>query len=537
MLLAVGLSGWSLSYALNTAATELWLKNIFFISGTSFVCLTFFATLPMTLTIVGRTARFPRWVLVLFGLVPLLSFMIVLTNDLHGLMRHNLYLVRSGDLLLLGFSEGWYFPFHIIYVYLYFLLVMVLSLAGILRRSQSRRGSLALIFAATLVPLATDILKMSPIKGLQLTTSALFVSGICYWLAVFRFQLLNLVPLARATLFEQMHEPVLVIDNNGCLAEKNRSADSLLNLTGSAVGQPLDLLFPSGHMLHGLLTPGEVLTRHDAATGCWWHLSLTPLRHDGINVGYLAVLHDVTEMTQAKENIRAALALEQKARTEQDQFLTMLSHEYHTPLAIIQANLDLLELQEQRAEKPHASRIVSMKQAISRLVEVMGSALDRTRLDGQHAATDDEPVNLTELLDGVIDRAEGFWSDRLFMFTPGEPTTTIRGNRAQLVTALLNLLDNACKYSPDTTPVLIECREEEGLTTISVTNQGLPLLDRELGHVFEKFWRGGNSQGTSGAGLGLWLVRSIVEQHGGTVSLSSRPGSSTAVALTLPMMA
>lgn len=667
-LQAVGLSGWSLSYALNTAANGLWLKNLMFVSGTLFFCLTFFASLPMTLSVLGLVTRFPRWAVLLFGLMPCISAMLALTNHVHGLIRHSHHLVHKKGLILLGYIDGSYYSaVHLPYVYLIYLAMILLCLYGLLRRGQLRKGSLAFILLATIIPLVTDMLKLSPYQELRLTTSTLFLTGICYWLAVFRFQLLDLVPLARTTLFDQLKESVLVIDNNGLLAETNRSAATLFNLSGTVIGQPLDQLFPAGHLLHGIVST-ETLTRHNPVTGTWWNISATPLMHGGQQVGRLIVLHDVTAIEQAREEARAsaekfrrladdaadviwqldtdlrftyinaadeamrgfnadevlgntpyrflpepyaeavrkaneerltaeaqgiktgpmryelqmlrkdcsllwvevhanplrdadgaicgyigsirdistqkaveqlrseALAFEQKARAEQEQFLAMLSHEYRTPLAVIQANLDLLELQSEGGTAGNdSSRIGVMKRAIGRLVEVMGSSLQRSRMEYREAAPDIGLINPVELVDEVIDSAEGLWSNRLFMFTPESLYCSIRGNRPQLKTALLNLLDNACKYSPEHTPVTIACNEDDGIVTISVTNAGALLSKHDIALVFEKFRRGSSSQGTAGAGLGLWLVQQIVEQHGGSVGVVSTAETGTTVSLVLPV--
>lgn len=669
-LQAVGLSGWSLSYALNTAASELWLKKVMFSSGTLFACLTFFASLPMTLSVMGMVTRFPRWAILLFGFIPSLTAILGFTNHLHGFVRHSLHLVNQKGLILLGYVDSVYYnSVHLPYVYLNYLAMMLLCLYGLLRRSQLRRASLAFILLATIVPLVTDMLNLSPFKELRLTTSTFFLTGICYWLAVFRFQLLDLVPLARTTLFDQLQEPVLVVDNDDALAETNRSAIAQFNLTTASIGQSFDQLFPSGHLLHGATEADETLTRHDAATGIWWQVSVTPLKHGTQQVGRLLVLHDVTSLEQAREEVRVnaekfrrlvddaadviwqldtelrftyinaadqamrgfsahevlgtsvytflpepyakrirqanedrraaeergiktgsaryelqmlrkdgsllwvevhanplrdaqgivsgyigsirdigiqktvefqkseALAFERKARAEQEQFLAMLSHEYRTPLAIIQANLDLLELQESEAVgHSDISKIASMKRAINRLVEVMGSSLQKSRMEHQGPVPDAKLIRPVDFLDEIIDSAEGLWSDRLFMFTPEPLSCAIRGNRLQLKTALLNLLDNACKYSPEQTAVSIGCSEADGVVTISVANAGAPLSKNDIASVFEKFRRGSTSHGTAGAGLGLWLVQRITEQHGGSVGISSTVETGTTVSLILPMV-
>jgi K+-sensing histidine kinase KdpD len=95
----------------------------------------------------------------------------------------------------------------------------------------------------------------------------------------------------------------------------------------------------------------------------------------------------------------------------------------------------------------------------------------------------------------------------------------IKGEQAQFKLAVYNLLDNARKYSPSDTSIQLECHVEKNEAVIIVRNQGGELPTGENEDLFKKYYRGGNSMNTSGAGLGLWRVKKIVEQHRGTVNL------------------
>lgn len=666
-LLVLGMSGWSLTYALNTAATELWLKNMFFKLAHPFFCLVLLACVPMLLLVAGMVKEISRKAVILFGLIPFISSIAGITNDQLGLIRHSMHLVSRDGLILMGYQDGWYFThIHIKYVYLYYIVVLCLCLAGMVRKAQQRRFSLFMILVATFIPLVTDMLNLTPVKELRLTTSALFISGICYWLAVFRGNIINLVPLAREALFEQLGQPVIVVDKDRRLSQFNREAALRFAIPTNALGRQIEELFPSSHPLHLLcdtncsgtltvtdsdrcwqvsasllksrsatvgimyvctdvtdlntaknaLAAGEekfrrlaeesadmvwqldlqlrftyantahtvmlgyaldeliglpatelmdiadaelmsnanrerirkeregVITgpvRYEIRLRCndgrmlWTEVHANPLRdHQQQISGYIGVTRDISARKADEQRLAAALESEKEARAEQEQFLAMLSHEYRTPLAIIQANLDLLQLQEQGADGSDSPRIVSMKRAVNRLVEVMGSSLDRSRMTPQETIPAIELFSLVSFLDEVIDSAEGLWGNRLFMFTPDPGTVHIQGNRSQLKTVLLNLLDNACKYSPEHTPIIITCSDADGTATVTVSNSGIPLSRNDCACIFEKFRRGSNSQGTAGAGLGLWLVQQIIEQHGGSVALSSTAEAGTTVSLILP---
>lgn len=217
--------------------------------------------------------------------------------------------------------------------------------------------------------------------------------------------------------------------------------------------------------------------------------------------------------------LRTALANEKQALERQNRFLAMLSHEYRTPLAIIQANLNLLELDDQ-ADKQNARQLNTMKHALSRLVELLEVSLQQEKLGHFRQEPHYEMIELTALIDTVLDKAEGFWPERAFVFTPGEVGgPRICGNPAQLETALLNLLDNACKYSPEGFDITLACQTDADQVVVEIVNQGSGPLPTEVERLFEKHQRGANSLETEGSGLGLWIVRQIVDNHGGSIRL------------------
>ena len=618
----------------------------------------------------GKAERFSNLKLSLFAMMPFVTILIGLTNNLHGLLRTDMHIETKAGMVLLGYTHGKFFTlFQNQYTSLYFLTIMLLCVWGILKRGQTRRSSLVFILAATLIPLCADLLNLAPVKEFRLTTSALFLSGLCYWRAVFSHQLLNLVPIAQSTLFRQMLEPVLIVDNQGRLADRNLAAQKLLVLPAKALGSPLDMLYPPDHPLYGLLTSDSETIHFDSVNNRWWQLTQTGLRHGMSDIGRFLVLHDVTSLLQSQEELRISeerfrrlsedsadmvweldtdmiftyvnandqamrgfqadevlgkpvvmflreqdaaaiktanserlkqeqqgiktnamrnelpmlckdgsyiwtevvsnplrnadgqiigyigvtrdiserraeqqrlhelLIFEQELNKEHESFLSMISHEYRTPLAIIQTNLNLIELIEADSEKRYDTQVVAMKQAIKRLVDILDISLKQMRTGTTTADSAKERITLISFIDEVIDKAEVFWPDRTFIFQPQLTSETIFGNPIQLTTTLLNLLDNACKYSPKESPILITDCIDGTTAIVRVTNQGTDLFADETDLLFNKFQRGSNSNGTSGAGIGLWLAERIAKQHGGIIIMEPASEGGITVSLQLPLKA
>jgi two-component system sensor histidine kinase SenX3 len=118
----------------------------------------------------------------------------------------------------------------------------------------------------------------------------------------------------------------------------------------------------------------------------------------------------------------------------------------------------------------------------------------------------------------------------------GEPSLELLGSEAQLVTALVNLLDNAVSYSADGTTVSVRTALVDGLVEITVADQGIGIAEKDLERVFERFYRAdpARSRATGGTGLGLAIVKHVANNHGGTVSVSSIEGLGATFTLRFP---
>ncbi len=251
---------------------------------------------------------------------------------------------------------------------------------------------------------------------------------------------------------------------------------------------------------------------------------------------------EAAALTAARESEQKAIELAEEMTIElrealerQNRFLAMLSHEYRTPLAIVRANLDLMELQEPETGDTRGPRVTTMKHAVGRLVELMEISLQKERLNGFRSAVALEQLELVSFLDSIVDSAEGLWPERTFVFHPDISAAMIMAEAATLKTALFNLLDNACKYSPPDQPVEIECRIDGNVTVVVIRDRGTGILPGEGQKVFEKYYRGSGSSDTSGSGVGLWLVRQIIQQLGGSIVLEEAANGGTAAVVRLPL--
>ncbi len=241
------------------------------------------------------------------------------------------------------------------------------------------------------------------------------------------------------------------------------------------------------------------------------------------------------ELHENKERIEQSLVMKQLENERMRRFLMMISHEYHTPLAIIQGNLDLLK----RKSQPHAAselpELLKMQRAVERLVEIMKVSLEKSQLmDTKMPKV--QPVLLASLLAQQVDFAREMWSERNFLLHSNCRDEIMYGEESLLNTVLFNLLDNAQKYSSIETNISITCLIDQGNAHITIHNESEGLDENEVNLCFEKFHRCRNAGNKSGAGIGLWLVRQIIEQHGGHIQLQCCDTGTVIVSMRIPIV-
>ena len=234
------------------------------------------------------------------------------------------------------------------------------------------------------------------------------------------------------------------------------------------------------------------------------------------------------------EIMNVELATERVATERQQRFLTMLSHEYRTPLAIIRSSLDIMELQMSDHYPENSTELSKMKRAVRRLVEVMDVSLEKSRLSDSSEKKGTVRTPLASFMATEVEEVRALWPKRTFNFAISLTDQAINSEKHYFTTALFNLLDNAQKYSPPDSPIDVDCHGEDNEVVIRIQNQSNSALTNETELLFDKYQRGSNSNNTNGSGLGLWLVREIINRHKGTVSFE-KSGIHVVVTVRLPL--
>ena len=220
-----------------------------------------------------------------------------------------------------------------------------------------------------------------------------------------------------------------------------------------------------------------------------------------------------------------ALAAADRARR---QLLADVSHELTTPVTAMRGYLETLSMPELALDQETRARYLGIiGDETARLERIIGDLLDLAKLEGGGGAFALETVPVADLLTRVAARHERDAAAADVTITQAvEPgAEMIQGDRGRLEQALQNLAANALRYAPRGTNVELRARPADGGVAITVTDHGPGIPPDHLPHVFDRFYKADSARTASmGSGLGLSIVKAIVERHGGTVSVASAPG-------------
>jgi two-component system, LuxR family, sensor kinase FixL len=356
-------------------------------------------------------------------------------------------------------------------------------------------------------------------------------------------------------LLEALPDALVISDPEGRIVVVNAQVEALFGYGRAEIlGQVVEVLIPeryrAAHPEHRRAYQGNPRTRPMGAGG----LALFGRRRDGSEFpaeislspldtedGPLAItsIRDATERRRDEE-ARAKLGQVQEALRMRDEFLSVVSHELKTPLAALQIQVDsILRLDRLGRGEPLPPRLGeklgTIRRATARMNKLINQLLELSRISAGRLAIERERVDLPALVRGVArlfeDEAEraGCQVDLHL----GEAVIG-RWDPLRVEQIVTNLLSNAIKYGAGK-PVEIQVgTTEAGAARLAVRDRGIGIAPEQQHRLFERFERLVSSHCYGGFGLGLWIVRQIIEAHGGSIQVRSVPGEGSTFTVELP---
>jgi two-component system, cell cycle sensor histidine kinase and response regulator CckA len=269
--------------------------------------------LALALQYTGRDQLLTRRNLAFLAIVPLISILLLWTNELHGLMRRDIHLVLIGSFSVIGKTYGPWFWVLTIYSYIILISTLTMLVNALLRAPPSYRGQpLALLTGLLLTFFGSGlhVLGLSPIPYTDPTAIVFIPAGLIIAWGLFRYHLFNIMPVARDTIFENMHDGVIVLDARDRIIDFNIATQKIFGWSPSGVTgrQTEDVLSDRPDMVerfhNSTMTQTEVVLGAGDARK-YYELSGSPLTNkQGRSIGRLIIVHDITERRRVEDNLR-----------------------------------------------------------------------------------------------------------------------------------------------------------------------------------------------------------------------------------------
>jgi PAS domain S-box-containing protein len=342
-------------------------------------------------------------------------------------------------------------------------------------------------------------------------------------------------------IFDTIAEGFAVFDSNWTIRQMNAEGLRICRKSaGEVIGRDHWEVFPEAVDTEGARMYHKVMTTRVAggAEYCmtmpdgekiWSEIRAYPTQDGGI----ASFFRDITDRKLAEEKVRAA-------DQRKDEFLAMLAHELRNPLAPISAAAELLGIGKLDEERVRRSSAIIGRQ-VRHMTSLVDDLLDVSRVTRGLVTLAKAPVNARTIVDEAVEQVSPLVrarSQRLSV-TVEDDTITVLGDKARLVQVIANVLNNAAKYTHEGGSITLAVARRGGKLAITVTDNGIGMEPELTARVFDLFAQAERSSDRSlgGLGLGLALVKNLVELHGGSVACSSPgPGKGSTFEIALPVM-
>ena len=329
-------------------------------------------------------------------------------------------------------------------------------------------------------------------------------------------------------LLDTMADGIVVVEDDGRVSLMNQAAQLLLDLRTTEIqGTPLSEIARDHELLELVSSSRQAREMRQA------HLELLrqrrlvsaiaiPLGGSGNGDGVLLSLHDLTAFRQLE--------------TTRREFVSNVSHELRSPLASIRSMVETLSGGAIDDRQTAADFVGRIEQDVRRMDTLVSELLELSRLESGQVALDVRPISLGPIASDTAaafhDRSAGSGVEVSIEIPDDLPL--VSGESEKIRQVLMNLMDNALKFTPPGGRITMSALPGERVVTARVSNTGDGIAPEHLPHLFERFYKVDRSRRDQGTGLGLAIVKHIVLAHGGDVDVESSLGEGATFTFTLP---
>lgn len=536
--LVASCAAYSIFYALELSVTDISVKVLFL--KLQYVGAVFFGPcmLLFALNYSGRDTIINSKFIYSIFIVPIISLLIVLSNDLHFLFYASYRLVDNGFFEILVTEKRFFYWFHQVYTLVFLLLSQAYIINMIKNGTASGGKQVSLIWFGMTFPLMAYAIYLTGAVPMNLDPIPIsFIgTGIFGFLGLAKYKLFKEIPIVYKVLFESLSDSALVSDLGGNLITCNAVACEFLKLSTdnqkSGIGRSKEAVWDQ---LKGVFEKSAkekaIVFKWEQEGGYRWFSGSKSLikNSKGMLLGEILVLRDVTSEKDYQRNLELAKEEADKANKAKSEFLANMSHEIRTPLNGV---IGFTELLSNTALSDQQRRYVSTAyNSANALLELINNVLDLSKIEAGKVELDSKEVNLPRLYRTISDvmsfQANKVGIEFLINF-PANVPTLVRADELKIKQILINLLNNALKFIKEgevelSVEVIDRKPDKKVRLRFQVRDTGIGIDPKKQELIFEAFSQADSSttKQYGGTGLGLTISNKLLALMGSRLQMES----------------
>lgn len=349
-----------------------------------------------------------------------------------------------------------------------------------------------------------------------------------------------------AAIVDSSDDAIISKTLDGIITSWNHSAVKMFGFTEEeAIGKHISIIIPPERIdeetvIITSIRQGKKIdhfeTERISKNGTIRNLSITvsPIKdRKGKIIGASKIARDISIRKEAELQHRLYTERLQELNKYKDEFMVMASHELKTPLTVISANLQLLQMKMQ-ADDNLLFLNKSINQ-VNKLSALISNLLDVSKIQSGKLQLNRSPFDLSFLIEEVGNNLQQTTNHHRITFKKKDEKLIVNGDRERIEQVIVNILGNAIKYSPESNDISIDTTKNGSKVFVHIYDNGIGIPQNDIDNIFMRFYRvSGSASSFSGSGVGLYISSEIIKNHGGEIWAESEIGKGSVFHFSLP---
>ncbi|GAB1349193.1 histidine kinase N-terminal 7TM domain-containing protein [Ignavibacteriales bacterium] len=540
-LMMVAISIWSFGGAFEQAVTTAEAKtwwSVFTYLAIPVIPFAFFTFVLRFTQATGLQVKLTKYLFLAF---PALAFIAALTNNYHKLLWPTVTISSGAAGLTADYGHGPFFDILVVVTYAIVAASIIHLVRAILVFSGVFRNQLILLLVAQILPISINFVYVfygESIGFIDPTPVAFTVTGILISTAIFKYSFLDLIPVARNLLFDNLNEGVIVIDGEKRILDVNKTFMGHLNKS-NLVGKKVNEILTGIPELFELCENTEISkTEFLYDSKCFNAISIDISDSDGVTQGRLISISDVTELKHNAEVLTQNRNELKELNSAKDKLLSIIAHDLKNPFfGIIGLSDIVIEDYSELDDDEKMKLLTEINQTAKDTFKTLENLLEWSRQQAGAISFAPESFDVNELIMATV---EGYRSQAILKNLKLEievgPSHPVFADMNMIKTVLRNLITNAIKFTAPGGNIVVTSEKSGEMILVSVIDDGVGIAEEDIKKLFriDESLKTTGTLGEKGTGLGLILCNDFVVQNGGSISVRRNSSRGTTFFFTLP---